>query len=204
MSALYRLLYAVGVTPWERMPELPVSEQVAALLGSEAAGGEPLPARALDLGCGSGVWAVELAKRGWQVTAVDAVPKAIRRARERAHEAGVEVRFIEADVTALRGADVGSGFRLVLDFGTAHGLKPEELKALGREVSAVAAAEATLLMYATAPGRRWPLPRGLDRAEIEAAYGGWQVIDQRAFDVSGTPLKHANPSWYRLRRRRRT
>ena len=159
MSALYKLLYGVGVTPWEQMPELPVSEQVAALLDSEAAGGEPLPARALDLGCGSGVWAVELAKRGWHVTGVDAVPKAIRRARQRAQEAGVEVRFIEGDVTALRGADVGFGFRLVLDFGTAHGLKPEELKALGREVSAVAAADATLLMYATAPGRRWPLPR---------------------------------------------
>jgi hypothetical protein len=41
------------------------------------------------------------------------------------------VRFIEGDVTALRGADVGCGIRLLLDFGTAHGLKPEELKALG-------------------------------------------------------------------------
>jgi SAM-dependent methyltransferase len=204
MSVFYRLLYGVGVTPWEQMPELPVSKQVAALLDSEAAGGERLPALALDLGCGSGVWAVELAKRGWTVTGVDAVPKAIRRARQRAHEAGVEVRFIEGDVTALRGADVGSGFRLVLDFGTAHGLKREEFKVLGREVSAVAAADATLLMYATAPGRRGPLPRGLDRAEIEAAYGGWQVIDQRAFDVSGTPLKRANPNWYRLRRRRTT
>ena len=61
------------------------------------------------------------------------------------------MRFIEGDVTALRGADVGSGFRLVLDFGTAHGLKPEALKALAREVSALAAADATLLMYATAP-----------------------------------------------------
>ena len=58
---------------------------------------------ALDLGCGSGIWAVELARRGWQVTGVDFVPKALRRARARAKEAGVELRLLEGDVTSLPG-----------------------------------------------------------------------------------------------------
>lgn len=58
----------------------------------------------------------KLAARGWEVTGVDLIPKALRRARERAREAGVELRLIEGDVTALGSADVGSGFQLLLDF----------------------------------------------------------------------------------------
>ena len=198
----YRLLYRVGLTPWEGLPGLPVADQISALLDREEAEREPPYGQALDLGCGSGIWAVELAKRGWQVTGIDLIPKAVRRARERAREAGVEVRFVEADVTALRAGDVGSGFRVVLDFGTLHGLASAELGAAAREVSAVAADDATILMYAAVPGHRWPLPRGLSRAEIEAAYSGWQVIDEEPFELSMAPgpLKKANPSWYRLRR----
>lgn len=88
MSLAYRMLYRVGFTPWERMSELTAAEQIAALFAREEAGKEPPHGLVLDLGCGSGIWAVELAKRGWQVTGVDFVPKALRRARERAREAG--------------------------------------------------------------------------------------------------------------------
>ena len=55
-----------------------------------------------------------------QVTGVDFVPKALRRARERAREAGVEVRLIEGDVTKLGEAGVGSEFPFLLDFGRAR------------------------------------------------------------------------------------
>lgn len=57
-------------------------------------------------------------------------------------------------------------------------------------------------MYAAAPGRRGPLPRGVSRGEIAAAYSGWKVIEDNAFNVSGTPgpFRKANPRWYRLRR----
>jgi SAM-dependent methyltransferase len=198
----YKLLYRIGVTPWEGLPDLPVSDQVAALFDREEAGREPPYGQALDLGCGSGIWAVELARRGWEVTGIDIIPRAVRRARERAREAGVEARFIEGDVSALRAAGVGSGFRLVLDFGTVHCLAPAERAAVGQEVSAVAADDATVLMYAAIPAYRGPLPRGMSRAEIEAAYPGWNVIGDEPFDVSGAPgpLQKARPSWYRLRR----
>jgi hypothetical protein len=61
---------------------------------------------------------------------------ALRRARERAQEAGVEVRLIEGDVTALRATSVASGFRFLLDFGLFHGLTDEQREAMGQEVSA--------------------------------------------------------------------
>jgi SAM-dependent methyltransferase len=56
------------------------------------------PGRALDLGCGSGRHAVWLAEHGWRVTAVDFAPEALRQARGRAAEVGVEVDWLEADL----------------------------------------------------------------------------------------------------------
>jgi SAM-dependent methyltransferase len=197
---LYRVLWGLGVTPWERMQAFG-AEQVSLMFDREEQGREPPFGAALDLGCGTGFWSVHLAERGWDVTGVEIVPKALRAARDRVQKAGVEVRFLEGSVAALRDAGVGSGFRLVLDFGTVHGLAPAEVKAAAREVSAVTTNDATLLMYTFSPGRKGPTPRGLSREEVEAAYAGWRVVDEQSFDASGLPavFKRANPRWYRLR-----
>ena len=206
MSLAYRILYGLGVTPWEQVAKLPhVTERISALFARQEAGREPPYGPVLDLGCGSGIWAVELAARGWQVTGIDFVPKALRRARERARDAGVELRLIEGDVTKLGSAGVGSGFPFLMDFGLFHDeLTDEQRAAMGREVSAVAAPGATLLMLAWAPGRRGPLPRGASRSDIEAAYPAWKVIDEDGLDPSGAPLyrfvKKAEPRFYWLRR----
>ncbi|MDQ3549031.1 MAG: methyltransferase domain-containing protein [Chloroflexota bacterium] len=198
----YQLAHRLGVTPWERLARLPASKQLISLIESAESGRQSPYGPALDLGCGTGNWSVQLAARGWDVTGVEIVPKALRRARDRAGEAGVKVRFVDGDVTSLRAAGVGTGFRLVLDIGTVHGLTPEQHQKVGREVSAVVAPEATLVMYAFAPARRGPLPRGMSRGEIEAAYSGWKVIEEVAFDMSGLPesVKKDDPYWYRLSR----
>lgn len=203
MSLVYRILYRIGFTPWEQMADLPIAEQIGAMFEREQQPGQPPYGRALDLGCGSGIWSVQLAARGWDVTGVDAVPKALRAARERAEKAGVEVRFIQGDVTALQAAGVGSGFRLLLDFNCFHELNNAQRAAVGREASAVASPDAALLMMAWTPARRGPLlPHGASRADIEAAFSGWNVIDEQTVDVSGAPdsVKKAEPRWYRLRR----
>jgi SAM-dependent methyltransferase len=206
MSIAYRLLYGVGITPWEQIADLPhATDAICALFEREEEGSEPPYGPALDLGCGSGIWAVKLAQRGWQVTGIDAVPKALRRARERATEAGIELRLVEGDVTKLHATGVGSGFRFLLDFGLFHDeLTDAQRAAMGREVSAVAAPGATLLMLTWPPRRRWVLPRGAGLADIEAAYPGWKVIDEDAVDPTGAPLyryvRHAEPRFYRLRR----
>jgi SAM-dependent methyltransferase len=206
MSSSYKALYRVGFTPWEHIAAIPhVREQIGSLFEREEHGGEPPHGRALDLGCGSGIWAVELAKRGWQVTGIDFVPKALRRARERAEEAGVELRLIEADVTALRESDVGSDFRFLIDFGLFHDeLTDEQRDAMGREVSAVAAPGATLAMVAWAPRRLRPIIRGASRGDIEAAYPEWSIVDEHRVDLSGAAFYRlfpkADPRVYRLRR----
>src|SRR5829696_5791758 len=97
-----------------------IANQIGDLFAREEEGREPPYGRALDLGCGSGIWAVELARRGWKVTGVDFVPKAVRRARARADQGGVAVEFMEGDVTDLGAAGVSPGFELLVDFGCFH------------------------------------------------------------------------------------
>lgn len=204
MSLAYRILYRVGFTPWEQMAKLPGGKRIPGLFEREEAGGEPPYGPALDLGCGSGIWAVELARRGWQVTGVDFVPRAVRRARERAQEAGVELRLVEGDVTKLGEADVGAGFRLLLDFGCFHDeLTDDQRAAEGRGATAVAAPDATLLMFAFRPGGRGPVPRGASREDIEAAFPAWEVVDEEPADTTGAPgwVKRREPRFYRLRRK---
>jgi len=78
------------------------------------------PGRALDLGCGTGTNAIELARRGWQVTGVDFARRALRTARSKAKMAGLQIDFRSADVSKLRG--VSGPFDLFLDIGCFHGL----------------------------------------------------------------------------------
>lgn len=58
-------------------------------------------ARVLDAGCGSGQYAIALAERGAQVTAIDLSPEMIRRARMRAAEHNVPIEWRTGDVTTL-------------------------------------------------------------------------------------------------------
>lgn len=200
----YRLAYRIGFHPWEDAAEhAPFFEKISQLFEREEDGGEPPYGPALDLGTGSGIWAIELAKRSWRVTGVDNVDKALRRARDRARHAAIDVPFVRGDVTDLSAAGIGTGFRLVLDTGTFHGLNRADRAAMGREVSRIAAPEATVLMIAW-PRRRRPLIRGVSRGEIEAAFPGWAVTDAgpsnflapRPIELVLRPDEH----WYRLRR----
>jgi cyclopropane fatty-acyl-phospholipid synthase-like methyltransferase len=199
----YRVAYAIGFHPWEDLADHPpFAAKLMELVAREEAGQDPPFGPALDLGTGSGVWGVRLAERGWQVTGVDCVEKALARGRERIARAAVEMRLVRADVTALRSA-VGSGYRLVLDTGTFHGLDAGQREAMGREVSAIAAPDATVLLDCFAPRRRGPLPRGTSRAEIEAAFPGWTVTDVEVADTEPDALARLfrfEERFYRLRR----
>ena len=55
--------------------------------------------RILDIACGTGRHAIELAKRGYQVTGFDLSEGQLRLAREKAAAAGVSVEFQRRDAT---------------------------------------------------------------------------------------------------------
>lgn len=82
------------------------------------------PGRALDLGCGPGRNALYLASRGFAVDAVDVSPVAVAWARERAREAGADVRFLCGDAFALPAGELGGPYDLVVDSGCFHHLAP--------------------------------------------------------------------------------
>jgi SAM-dependent methyltransferase len=197
----YKVAYWLGFTPWERASETH-GHRIAKLLNREDEERRAPYGSALDLGCGSGIWSVDLAQRGWTVVGVDNVPKALRRARARAESAGVDVRFVRGDVTALGKLGLGSDFELLLDLGCFHGLNDAQREAMGREVTALAAPGATLLELVFTPGRRGPLPRGASRQDLEAAFAGWKVIAEDPIAAEALPkaLQNADPRCYRLRR----
>src|SRR5215813_6596565 len=103
--------YIDSNTPWDSgVP----SEHLKSLL----AAGFIKPCRMLEIGCGTGTNAIFLAQSGFDVTAVDIAEEAIKRAKTKAEELGVKVKFIQADVTAL--PDVDPPFPFVFDRGTYH------------------------------------------------------------------------------------
>jgi SAM-dependent methyltransferase len=201
----YRLAYALGFHPWEDLADHePFAKTLLELVAREENGAGPPYGSALDIGTGSGVWGVQLAERGWRVTGVDIVEKALRRAAERIEETGVEMRLVHGDVTALPDSDVGSGFRLVLDTGTFHGLDEAQRAAMVRGLSSVCAADATVLLDCFAPKRRGPLPRGVSRAEVERAFSPeWEITDVVVADSEPDPIARLfkfDERFYRLRR----
>jgi SAM-dependent methyltransferase len=200
----YQLAYRIGFHPWEDAVDQPsFTTKIHELFEREEQGLEPPFGRALDLGTGSGIWGVELAKRGWQVTGVDIVEKALARGREHVRAAAADMEFVHGDVTKLEETAVGDGFRFVLDSGTFHDFDTEAQQAMGRGVDAVASPDATVLLLCW-PRRRRPLIRGVDRDEIEAAFPGWKIteVEPSGFDLP-KPMElilRPDEHWYRLRR----
>lgn len=194
----FRLMYKLGFVPWERRD---VEQSWPPLLDRPDA---PLPGRALDVGCGSGRDAVYLAKRGWQVTAVDFVETALTSARQRAAEEGVEVQWVRGDVAELGRLGLEPGYSLLYDFGCIHGLPDPARRSAARGLSDLAAPGAMLLIGAFKAGRRMVLPRGMDREDVVALLGeGWELehAQSEVTDNLPPPIRRAQPSLYRLARR---
>ena len=57
--------------------------------------------RILDVGCGTGRHAIELAKRGYCVTGIDLSKNQLEYAREKAYHAGVKVAFLNKDARSF-------------------------------------------------------------------------------------------------------
>ena len=66
--------------------------------------------RLLDVACGEGSFAVEMAKKGWNVTGIDQSEEMLRLAKHRAKKESVEVSFQNQD---MRFIDFASEFDLV-------------------------------------------------------------------------------------------
>jgi SAM-dependent methyltransferase len=181
---LFRLLYLLGFTPWDGHP---IAKNLQDLV-------EELPAgEALDLGCGTGDSAVYLAQHGWKVTGVDYVPTALEKARAKAAATKTSVDFVRADVTRLSREGIGADFHLIVDNGCLHNMSDGDRDAYVREVSAVAAPDARLLIVAFLPGGRFGV-RGVQPTEMERRFASkWTLVStgaERQLDEAQTQARY--------------
>jgi 2-polyprenyl-3-methyl-5-hydroxy-6-metoxy-1,4-benzoquinol methylase len=120
---LFRIFYRFGFSPWDGHPLVTRLRQLV-----EGTADKPAlpPGSALDVGCGTGDSSIYLAQHGWHVTGVDFVAKALDKARAKARAANVPVNFVQADVTHLSEARIGSDFQLIVDNGCLHGMNDSD------------------------------------------------------------------------------
>jgi methyl halide transferase len=140
--------YASNQKPWD-------SGEVSAELKRVLDAGQ-LPGRTLlEIGCGTGTNAIELARRGYDVTAFDFVAQAVDAAREKAKAANVNVKFSVAD--ALKD-DLGGPYDVLFDRGVYHSLRKLDLKKFQQ-----------VLAQVTRKGSRWLTLAG--NAKEQTQYG---------------------------------
>jgi cyclopropane fatty-acyl-phospholipid synthase-like methyltransferase len=129
----------------------------------------------LDAGCGTGEHALFFAARGHEVTAIDFVPEAIRRAQRKAVERGLAVKFLVKDATAL--SDWSERFGSVIDCGLFHVLSDEDRQRYVRGLAHVVGPAGRLFLMCFSneePGTEGP--RRVSRQELYDAFAdGWKV-----------------------------
>jgi methyl halide transferase len=84
------------------------------------------PQTVLEIGCGTGADAIVLARRRFEVTAVDCSPIALERARVRAEQQNALARFVLADMFEF--ARSAGQFDFVYDCGVYHSLRRVHLE----------------------------------------------------------------------------
>jgi ubiquinone/menaquinone biosynthesis C-methylase UbiE len=187
---LFRIFYRIGFTPWDGHP---LARSLRNLIEGTSATSALPAASALELGCGTGDCSIYLAKHGWKVTAVDFVAKALSKARAKAAAADAPVDFVRADVTQLSRAGIGSNFNVIVDNGCLHNMSDGDRDAYVREVSAIAAPDARLLIVAFLPGGRFGV-RGIDSTEMERRFTpGWTLVSdghEQELDREQTPTRY--------------
>jgi SAM-dependent methyltransferase len=137
------------------------------------------PLRVLDLPCGQGRHAIELARRGYEVTGVDLSPFLLAVAEERARANGVRVRWLAGD---MRHPMAAERFDIVLNLFTSLGYFADEA-----DDRKVIGAAATMLV----PGGRFVLEvingeRVMARFQEREWFtvGQAAVVERRTLDAS--------------------
>lgn len=141
---------------------------------------DPAPGRVLDAGCGTGRVAVELRRRGIDVTGVDVDESMLATARDRVPE----ISWVHADLTAL---DLGEVFRVVVMAGNVPLFTPP-----GTEGALVAG----VARHVEPMGRLvsgFSLGRGYETADYDAhcAAAGLTLVD-RYSTWDGEPFTEAS------------
>jgi len=172
--------YREGNLPWDTGRP---SSELQAVLSQNAI----RPCRALEIGCGTGTNSVWLAQQGFEVTGLDVAPLAVEQAKKRAHAAGVQARFLVADVLQL--PDLGGPFDFFFDRGCYHAVRrtapTEYAPAVARQLAAGARG---LLLTGNAREPHDPGPPVVTEQEIRDELGlAFRILDLHEFHFDEAP-----------------
>jgi cyclopropane fatty-acyl-phospholipid synthase-like methyltransferase len=155
--------------------------------GAFAAIADQVTSPVLDVGCGTGEHALFFAARGLQVTGIDFLEEAIRRARVKAAQRGLAVEFLVEDATTLLGWD--KRFATVIDCGLFHVFSDDDR---GRYVQGLAhmlepGGRLFLMCFSDEePGNEGP--RRVSRQEVYDTFtDGWKVESVRPVQIEINP-----------------
>jgi SAM-dependent methyltransferase len=157
----------VGVPPWDigrAQPEVVRLADAGAFTGP-----------VIDVGCGTGENALELASRGLAVLGIDASPRAIGAATAKASERSSSAEFLVAD--ALRLGPLARRFASALDCGVFHVFEDDERPVYVASLATVLEPGGVLQLLCFSdlqPGTFGP--RRVTQQEIRESFAdGWDV-----------------------------
>ena len=186
--------YVTGDTPWDS--GVPSAELIR-VLDAESLPGNTV----LEFGCGRGTNAIEFARRGYRVTAVDLVDIAVKRTREKARRAGMKIDFRVGDLTNM---DLGRPYDVLFDRGVYHGIRTRDLSGfLGTldRVSRRGTRWLCLAGNAKEPRENGPpvVPEHEFRAELSPLF---KILEVREFHFTLDPAEFRPLAWSILMERR--
>jgi SAM-dependent methyltransferase len=168
-----------GNPPWDigrpQPPFVAVADRIA----------EPV----LDAGCGTGGASLFFAARGLEVTGIDFVEEAIRRARAKAAERGLAVEFLVKDAMTL--ADWDRSFASVIDSGLFHVYAGAERRRYVQGLAHVLRPGGRLFLFSFNDDPGWP-GGGVSRRELHEAFAdGWDIESLELADGELNPAFEA-------------
>jgi SAM-dependent methyltransferase len=166
-----------GTPPWDIGAPQP---EISGLLATGQIIGD-----VLDAGCGLGRNAVAFAEQGHWVTAFDAAPSVVERAKLHAAERGVGVDFELADATDL--PDFGRSFDTIVDSALLHCLAPAQRKTYldGLHRQAKPGAALHVLCFSDAQPPLSSIAHHLSAAELgEMSASGWHLAQLRPATIT--------------------
>jgi len=148
------------------------------------------PGRAIDIGCGTGTNVITLANAGWEVTGVDFAPRAIKLARQKASQAGIQAEFLIRDATKLRGID--GPFDLAFDLGCFHSIPRDGKTKYLEQLSRILAPRGFWLLYGFLKPDTLDSRSGLAETEIDIISSRLALVSRR----DGFDKRERTSAWF--------
>lgn len=152
--------------------------------------------RVLDIGCGTGENAIFFAGLGLEVWGMDTAPLAIEKARRKAAERGLELKFVLGNAFHLE--KLKQRFDTVTDCGLFHVFSDVDRGLYVRSLKSALKESGTyfMLCFSNKEPRDWGGPRRITKDEIARTFHhGWKINYVREARFSTTLNNNGGYAW---------